>query len=205
MADPKVLAAVEESIAEAVGEIPDGVDVGVPIIPFMAQEASMVPPWWSFNRDVYLRKFWKRSSHLAMMVYTGQNMLVNTPMRVVAKDPSIVSHNEQAESLTYLLMNVSEFGESLLVAKTRYVEDYLTQDNGGFMEVIGPGDPVGPIEGIPESVRHLDSRYCWRTGNPIYPVVYHDPFDGGKAYKLHRTRVIYMSRRRHERCWFLCG
>ncbi|MHC4413035.1 MAG: hypothetical protein ACYSW6_08725, partial [Planctomycetota bacterium] len=193
MADPKVLTAVEESIELSIGETPEGVDVGIPIIPFMASAASMVPPWWSFERDAYLRNFWKRSSHLAMMVYTGQNMLVNTPMAVLPKDPSIVSHSEQAEILTYLLMNVSEFGESLLVAKTRFVEDYLTQDNGGFMEVIGPGDPIGPIEGIPESVKHLDARFCWRTGHPIYPVVYHDPHDGGKAYKLHRTRVIYMS------------
>jgi hypothetical protein len=193
MTDARVLAAVEESIIDATGEIPDGIDVGIPLLPSFARSASLAPPWWSFDRDAFLRNFWKKSSHLSMMVYTGQNMLVNTPMRVVPKDPSIVSHSEQAEMLTYLLMNVSEFGESMLVAKTRFVEDYLTQDNGGFMEVIGPGDPAGPIEGLPHAVRHLDSRYCWRTGNPIYPVVYHDPHDGGKGYALHRTRVIYMS------------
>lgn len=193
MTDRMVLQAVEESIQAAVGETPEGVDIGIPILPMLAAAGGLAPPWWSFDRDVFLRSFWKRSSHLAMMVYTGQNMLVNTPMRVVAKDPSVVSHAEQAELLTYLLMHVAEFGESLLVAKTRFVEDYLTQDNGGFMEVIGDGDPVGPIEGLPHSVRHLDARYCWRTGNPRFPVVYHDPHDGGKAYKLHRTRVVYMS------------
>lgn len=193
MTDTSVLQAVEESIEAAIGETQDGVDIGIPILPLLAGASGLAPTWWSFNRDVFLRNFWKRSSHLSMMVYTGQNMLVNTPMRVVAKDPSIVSHAEQAELLTYLLMHVSEFGESLLVAKTRYVEDYLTQDNGGFMEVIGAGDPTDAIEGLPHSVRHLDARYCWRTGNPRYPVVYHDPNDGGKAYKLHRTRVIYMS------------
>lgn len=193
MTDRAVLQAVEESIEASVGEVQDGVDVGIPILPLMAGASRLAPAWWSFNRDVFLRNFWKRSSHLSMMVYTGQNMLVNTPMRVVAKDPSIVSHAEQAELLTYMLMNVAEFGESLLVAKTRFVEDLLTQDNGGFMEVIGDGDPAGPIEGLPHSVRHLDARYCWRTGNPRFPVVYHDPNDGGKAYKLHRTRVVYMS------------
>jgi hypothetical protein len=193
MADSKILEAVDQSIQNSVGVSPDAIDVGVPIIPWLASAASMVPPWWSFARDSYLRNFWKRSSHLALMVYTGQNMLVNTPMTVVPKDPTIVSHVEQAEMLTYMLMNVSEFGESLIVAKSRFVEDILTQDNGGFMEVIGPGDPKGPIEGLPQSVRHLDSRYCWRTGHRVYPVVYHDPNDGGKAYMLHRTRVVYMS------------
>lgn len=193
MTDSLVLQAVEQSIEDAIGETRDRVDVGIPILPLMAGAAQIAPPWWSFDRDIFLRNFWKKSSHLSMMVYTAQNMLVNTPMRVVPKDPSIVSHAEQAELLTYLLMNVSEFGESLLIAKTRYVEDYLTQDNGGFMEVIGPGDPDGPIEGLPHAVRHLDSRFCWRTGHPIYPVVYHDYNENGKGYKLHRTRVIYMS------------
>jgi len=193
MTDTLVLRAVEESIEDAIGESRDRVDVGIPILPLMAGASSIAPPWWSFERDMFLRNFWKKSSHLSMMVYTAQNMLVNTPMTVVAKDPSIVSHADQAELLTYLLMNVSEFGESLLIAKTRFVEDYLTQDNGGFMEVIGPGDPAGPIEGLPHAVRHLDSRFCWRTGNPTYPVVYHDYNDNGKGYKLHRTRVVYMS------------
>jgi hypothetical protein len=166
--------------------------IGFPVLTWLARGGDEVSPWWSFARDAQLREFWKRSSHLAMIMYTAQTLLSGTPLRIEAKDPSITSHVEQAEAITEILMNVSEFGQSFYVARRKFVEDHLGTDNGGFMEVIGPGKADGPIEGLPLAVRHLDSQYCWRTSNAEYPVVYHDPFDGF-SYKLHRSRVIYMS------------
>lgn len=183
--------AIDLSMDLAVGEIPEA-DIGLPILRWMTRASDDIPPWWSWARDSKLREFWKKSSHLSMIMYTAQSLLVGVPMRVEAKDPSIVAHVEQAEFLTDLLMNVSEFGQTLYVARRKFVEDLLGQDNGAFMEVIGAGDPAGPIEGMPIAVRHLDSSACWRTSSPEYPVVYHDPVDG-RAYKLHRSRVIYMS------------
>ena len=193
MPDRRVEAVIEQTVDYAVGEnVVDDI-VGLPIIPWLAKSHALVPPWWSFARDAYLRDFWKRSSHLSLMMYTAQTLLANTPMRVEAKDPSIVSHTEQAEMFSELLWKASEFGETLFAAKARFAEDYLAQDNGGFMEVLGDGKPDGPIVGPPLAVRHLDAQYCHRTRNPEFPVVYHDPNDGGKAYKLHSTRVIAMA------------
>lgn len=193
MPDRKIESVIEQTLDMAVGE--NAVDniVGLPVIPWLSKAHSLVPPWWSFARDVYLRDFWKKSSHLGLMMYTAQTLLANTPMRVEAIDQSIVSHVEQAEMFSELLWKASEFGETLFAAKARFAEDYLSQDNGGFMEVIGDGEPDGPIIGPPLAVRHLDAQYCWRTRNQSFPVVYHDPNDGGKAYKLHSTRVIAMS------------
>jgi hypothetical protein len=193
MPNRRVTQAIERSIDLAVGEIGDEDVVGIPFIPWLARAQEAVPPWWSFARDEFLRDFWKRSSHLSLMMYTAQNLLVNTPMRVEAKDTSITSHVDQAALIHEILLKASEFGETLFAAKKRFAEDYLSQDNGGFLEIIGNGPPDGAIVGLPLAVRHLDSRYCWRTRSPDYPVVYHDPLDGGKAYKLHRTRVIAMS------------
>lgn len=193
MPEARIQTAIDDSVNLAVGKNDFDDVVGIPIIPMMARMGEVMPQWWSFARDVYLRRFWKKGDHISTIMYTAQNILVNIPMYVSAKDPSITSHVEQAETLTKILMEVSEFGESFYTAKAKFVEDYLSQDNGAFMEVIGSGEPDGPIVGIPLSVRHLDSRYCWRTRSKDYPVVYHDPLDGGKAYKLHRTRVIYMS------------
>ncbi|MFA4974448.1 MAG: hypothetical protein WC683_17720, partial [bacterium] len=62
---------------------------------------------------------------------------------------------------------------------------------GGFMEVIGDGDPAGPIEGRPLGLAHLDSLRCTRTGDPTYPVTYNTPDE--RLYKLHRSRVVYVS------------
>lgn len=193
MPDRRVESVIEQTMNVAVGVNDMDDIVGMPIIPWLARAHALVPPWWSLARDVYLRDFWKRSSHLGLMMYTAQTLLANTPMRVEAKDPSITSHVEQAEMFSELLWKASEFGETLFAAKARFAEDYLSQDNGGFMEVLGGGRPDGPIVGAPLAVRHLDAQYCWRTRNPRFPVVYHDPNDGGKAYKLHATRVIAMS------------
>jgi hypothetical protein len=193
MPDRRVESVIQQTINFAVGENDVDDIVGLPIIPWLARAHALVPPWWSLARDAYLRDFWKRSSHLSLMMYTAQTLLANTPMRVEAKDTTIVSHVEQAEMFSELLWKASEFGETLFAAKARFAEDYLSQDNGGFMEVLGDGRADGPIVGPPLAVRHLDAQYCWRTRNPHFPVVYHDPNDGGKAYKLHATRVIPMS------------
>ena len=193
MPNRRITQAIESTLDLAVGVTASDDVVGGPVVPWLARAHSIVPPWWSFARDTYLRNFWRKSSHLSLMMYTAQSLLVNVPMRVEAKDPSITSHVEQAEFFTELLLKASEFGETLFAAKKRFVEDYLSQDNGGFLEVIGGGEPDGPIEGFPIAVRHLDSAYCWRTRNPEYPVIYHDPQDGGKAYKLHVSRVIAMA------------
>lgn len=193
MPEARIQSAIDDSVDLAIGKTDFDDVVGIPIIPMMARANEVMPQWWSFARDVYLRRFWKKGDHISTVMYTAQNVLVNIPMYVAAKDPSITSHVEQAEMLTKYLLEVSEFGELFYTAKAKFVEDYLSQDNGAFMEIIGAGRPDGPIVGMPISARHLDSRYCWRTRSREYPVVYHDPLDGGKAYKLHRTRIIYMS------------
>lgn len=192
MPTAKITQLIDQSMSTAIGEHIADETIGFPILQWMARTNEELPPWWSFSRDADLRKLWKKSSHLSMIMYTAQTILVGTPLRIEAKDPSITSHVDQASFLTDVLMNVSEFGQSFYVARRKFIEDYLGTDNGGFMEVIGDGSPDGPIEGFPLAVRHLDSQYCWRTSNREYPVVYHDPYDG-RAYKLHRSRVIYMS------------
>lgn len=193
MPDRRVESVIDRTIDLAVGEnVIDDV-VGLPIIPWLAKTHSLTPPWWSMARDAYLRDFWRRSSHLSLMMYTAQTLLANTPMRVEARDSSIVRHVEQAEMFSELLWKASEFGETLFAAKARFAEDYLSQDNGGFLEVLGDGRPDGPIVGPPLAVRHLDAQYCMRTRNPHFPVIYSDPNDGGRNYKLHATRVIAMS------------
>lgn len=192
MPNARITNAIELSTELATGTVPDDDMIGVPILRWMSRASDDIPPWWSFSRDIKLREFWKNASHLATIMYTAQTLLVGAPLRIEAKDASVTSHVDQAELLTDVLMNVSEFGDTLYVAKRKFVEDYLGTDNGGFMEVIGAGPPDGPIEGLPIAVRHLDSWNCWRTSSHEFPVVYHDPYDG-KAYKLHRTRVIYMS------------
>jgi hypothetical protein len=72
------------------------------------------------------------------------------------------------------------------VVKT--VTDFLTTDNGWFIEVARAGNsPNGKVLGL----YHLDSFRCYRTGNLDYPVLYID-WEGG-WHKLRGDQVIFGS------------
>lgn len=193
MPESNVLNRVEETLDAAVGtdqrDMP--VEMGMNVFTWLVEAGESLPPWWSQARDKILSDTWKKSNHLAVAVYNTQAKIVGISPRIVSKDPDNTVHVGQAEALTELLMTTTGFTKGWEVEYSKYVEDVLCQDNGGFMEVIGDGKADGPIVGIPLGVRHLDSRRCTRTSNPEFPVVYMD--DDGYRWKLHWTRVIYMS------------
>lgn len=163
---------------------------------WMARAGEMAPEWWSTARDTYLSKFWKGSNHLGLVIYNAQSKLAGIPFIIEPDDPSVVQHQNMAESLMELLKIGSENTQGIGHALEKFYEDLLTQDNGAFMEIIespevdNPKDR--PLLGIPFGVIHRDSQRCMRTNNPEFPVLYQSPRDG-KRYKLHWTRVIYMS------------
>lgn len=148
-----------------------------------------IPPWWSPSRDFELRKFWKRSDHLAGAVYTMEARMTAITKKVVPVDPSNRTHLMQAEIMSELLDQSPEYGEGWTNFYAKFVEELLTQDNGVFVEIIGDGPKDGPIIGMPVSVAILDSGRCQRTGNVKYPVVYTD--EHGEGHKLHRSRVMF--------------
>lgn len=161
------------------------------LVPYMAQAGALMAPWWSSSRDDQLRKFWRKSDHLSGAVYTMESKMTAIPFRIEPKDRSISEHVRRAEELTDLLYWGAEFGEGWVNFYAKFVEDLVTQDNGTFFEIIGPGSPSGPLMGAPTSIAHLDSFRCTRTGDPEFPVVFED-IDGSR-YKLHYTRVGYTS------------
>lgn len=158
---------------------------------WLARAGMNISPWWSSARDKQLREFWKKSDHLSGAVYTMQSKMTAIPFRVVPRDISLSQHVRDAEEATHILTDAAEFGEGWINFYGKFVEDLITQDNGAFAEVIGPGRPDGPIIGRPVTVAHLDSYRCQRTGDPEYPVIYHDLDQ--RMHKLHYTRVIYTS------------
>jgi hypothetical protein len=157
----------------------------------LAGAGQTIAPWWSTTRDQQLRNFWKESDHLSGTVYTMQSKMTSIPFQVVPRDASVRKHVTEAQDMTEILRFTPEYGGGWIEAYSKWVEDYLTQDNGAFMEVIGDGDPAGPIIGPPVSVAHLDSYRCQRTGHPEYPVIYED--ENGQRHKVHYTRVMFAS------------
>lgn len=161
------------------------------LVPWMANAGGIIAPWWSTTRDRQLREFWKKSDHLSGAVYTMTAKMTAIPNKVIARDTSIKAHVEEAAAITDALQGAVEFGAGWNEFYGKSIEDLLTQDNGWFAEVIGNGDPSGPIIGRAVSVAHLDAWRCTRTGSSIYPVVYNDT--SGKLYKLHYSRVMFSS------------
>jgi hypothetical protein len=185
---------VNRALGLAVGENEANVDPdvgGSSFFSWVTQTGDLIPGWWSTARDRALSKVWKESNHMSIAVYNTQAKIVGIPPVIIPRDPTNDAHLDQAEKLQSVLFTSSDFGQGWAVTYAKFIESLITQDNGAFMEIIGEGLPAGPIVGSPVSIRHLDSSRCIRTGHPIYPVKYMD--DTGKMFKLHRTRVIYMS------------
>jgi len=68
--------------------------------------------------------------------------------------------------------------------------DFLRQDGGAYLEIIGPGSPLRPITGRVTGLAHLDSLRCYPTGDPEFPVIYYNRM--GSKHKLHFTRVLHL-------------
>lgn len=165
--------------------------MGVFLLPYLAQTGGLIAPWWSTRRDIELRSFWKKIDHLSGALYNMVSKMTAIDNSVVAVDPAVEAHVKQAEITTRIIRDFSEFGDGWTTMYGKWVQDLLTQDNGAFAEVIGGGDPAGPIIGQPWGLAHLDSGRCQRTGNSKYPVIYEDT--DGARYKIHASRVIYAS------------
>ena len=158
---------------------------------FVTMTTDIVPTWWSWERDRELRKIWKRSDHLSSAMYTFISKIKSIPVKVISRDNNAM-HRKEARQWTENINASIEFGGGWQVFISKWLEDYLGTDNGAFIEIIGRGDPSGPIQGKVLGFANLDSALCVRTGDPEYPVVYKNPQDS-KRYKLHYTRVTMSS------------
>lgn len=158
-----------------------------------------VPGWWSRQRDDWLWQLTLGSDVLSSSVYSTSARLSSIPVNVVPTDRSNRNHRRLANFSDLLLKY--HWQEVAFQAAM----DWQTQDNGCFIEVIGSGEPSGPIEPtkIPGTndylyalgLRVLDAQKAQRTGDPTYPVVYaHKPTGGmEKTYKFHHSRIIYLA------------
>ena len=188
MAKREIAPTVQATIQSRVREGETG---GLALILWLASGNEIISPWWSTHRDRQLRTFWRQVDYLSGAIYTIASRLATIPFHVIPRDMSISAHQDQAEKFQLLLEEGSEFGDGWETWFSKWNEDLVTQDNGAFSEIIGEGDPSGPIQGMPLGIAHLDSARCMRTSKPEYPVIYTDT--DGERYKLHHTRVVYAS------------
>ena len=158
----------------------------------MSKFNRVLPTWWSRKRDKEMRAHWRDEGMLlAGFMYAAQTKIVNMPIKVVARDPNIESHVRTASELNDQFHALSEYGNGLPASLSKFAEDLFSTDNGGFLEVVAPGNSSDPIQGIPLGLRHLDSVYVTRMSDPIHPFVY--MARNGKELNYHHSRIISIS------------
>lgn len=199
--DPSVVAEIEETVKDRVADVALGTGRGLSgsmrsviggALYSIVNSADTLPPFWSYARETRYEEVANDNDYLGGLTFLATTKLTNIPLYWVAKDPTNSRHFDQATRFTKRIHEMSEYGQGLYETLEKFVRDYLIHDNGGFIEIIGAGDPLGPIVGEPAFLKHLDSMACERTSNPIYPVIYTNPWTG-KRTPYHFTRVIYMS------------
>ena len=110
----------------------------------LGASGALTPPWWSPSRDIYLRSLITKSDHLAGALYNFSIKLRTIPLRIEAKNESIKSHVNLANVYEREIKQLSDFGKGFDVTFSKWLDDYHTQDNGAFLEIIadGPKDRV---------------------------------------------------------------
>ena len=135
-----------------------------PLVFYMAGLADGVPAWPSPERDKYLDRIWKEESLLSGALYS-------MCAKVGALDFRLKGPRNAVKSKKMMLQG-ADLGNGWIRFIMTTTLDMLTQDNGGFIEVLRP--PGASPSTSAAGIAHLDSQKCFVTGDPEYPVIYMD-------------------------------
>lgn len=155
----------------------------VPSNYFRAQSDTDVAPYGYRGRDKMLREVWRQSG--ATVVASAIAVMVQK----VQATRFIIEGPERTTSKAQKLVDESDLGNGWDSEVAKEVTDFLTTDNGIVREILGGGDPTGPLDGPILGIAHMDSARCERTGDLDYPIIYYDV--NGGIHKMHRTRVVF--------------
>lgn len=135
------------------------------------------PPYWSKERDRALRAtilhedFWSAALNIAITKKASMAWDVDSEVPL------------RARRVQELLL-AADWTDFL----TKHLRDYLTTDNGAFVEVIhATSSPASKVIGI----AHLDSMRCNRTGDPDVPVIYMDR--KGREHEMQAHQVFCLA------------
>ena len=183
------LQAVYENTMQAVNTDADGLATsngyGLASFYYANHDNDFIAPYGVWRRNYQLRKLYYAASNTLV-----SGALSNLGMRI-RQVPWELSGGRNNTSYFQSIMQHADFGAGWDSFLSRVLQDFLTLDNGAFIEVIGRGEPDAPIEGRVLGVAHLDGLRCYRTDNAEYPIYYQN--DDGKLFKVHRTRVYMLT------------
>ncbi len=140
----------------------EGFAVEAPFVFFIANLADNSPAWPSQQRDRFLDEFWRTEDVLAGAVYSMCAKVAALDYKLEGPSKAVARYND--------ILQCSDLGGGWLKLLFKVTQDMLTQDNGGFLELLRrPGkSPQSAVDGV----AHLDSQRCVQTGDPLQPVNY---------------------------------
>lgn len=146
---------------------------------------ELLPQWGLRSRDRALRQFY-RAIHGGLF----QGAVSGFVKKVKATPWEIKGPPRKTKYFQTLLQNAN-FGAGWGTFVSKVLTDYLTQDFGSVVEIIGRGDPM---EALPDwdaitGISTIDSLSCGATDNPTYPLVYQSRKMPQGIHVLHSDRA----------------
>jgi hypothetical protein len=142
-----------------------------------------LPSWGTRLREKALRQYDRDTNNT---LWQGARSMLE---KKFAGTPSELKGGRNTTRHFDDVLRFAQFGKGQRHLKKLVARDYLRFDGGAYVEVIAPGNPKRPPTGRVTGLAHLDSLYCFPTGDPEFPVIYYNR-DGAK-HILHHTRVMH--------------
>lgn len=104
----------------------------------------------------------------------------------------VISESSQRPDIEYYqeLLRQADFGRGWTSLIEKVIKDFLRQDGGAFIEVIGAGKASKAPRGAVMGLAALDSLRVLPTGDPEYPALYWNMH--GEYHLIHNTRLIQL-------------
>lgn len=154
----------------------------------LARYNDAAPPYdiiYPNARDRWLQNIARQESMMAAAVYAMKTRAQTLDFKISGPEAA----KNRAEEM---LLNPG-LGDNYLSLVGKVIDDFYTSNNGVFIERIAPGDPRKPVgEREILGFAHLDSRLCWRTYDPEFPVIYTNPVTS-ERHAMHRDRVVMLA------------
>ncbi len=145
-------------------------------------------PKWGTNvkaRDKALDEFWRTEDFLSATINSIAMRRAGLPWEL-SGPPKVVNQTQQ-------MLKRSDFGAGFHSLIAKLTVSILSQDNGGFIEIVRAKPQKGrrPESGVVLALNNLPSSMVTRTGNPETPCIYTDT--DGKHHLLKWYECIPIS------------
>lgn len=195
--NPVDAAEINQTIRQSVQEFPPAINTGA----FFAQtvRGPILPPYGTKDRDRVLRLMYRNEFNTLIQgtISAIAKKFITTPWEINGDKKRLIylpDKDGKLKSISavehyQIMLQTAQFGAGWEVFASRFLEDFFTQDFGAVLELIGPGEPIGPIDGPVMGIAQLDSGRCFITGNPYYPIMYFSLISGA-LHRMHTARVV---------------